>query len=255
MTLGKRIKRCLSLLCCLICLMPLLTTAAMAVSDVSVDSEPWDYLYIYPNDEVVTPNIVIIYLHGSNNSGYSVESLQNLARVDHPLKYAREGTLPLPDDTIFICPQSRADGEFGNKRDKLSDFIHEIAQMFPDALIVLAGHSSGCIAVTHMANIDHPDVDGYVFIGGIKTANCKLLTDYTNCLVTYGNESWLSKRSDFAELFDSIDLTDKEFGKNCSFLEEDRNNAYLVGPWTHGAAPKIFLEDLFWEWLNNISYN
>jgi peptidoglycan hydrolase-like protein with peptidoglycan-binding domain len=87
----------------------------MAVSDVPVDSEPWDYLYIYPNDEVVTPNIVIIYLHGSNNSGYSVESLQNLARVDHPLKYAREGTLPLPDDTIFICPQSRADGEFGNQ--------------------------------------------------------------------------------------------------------------------------------------------
>ena len=57
----------------------------------------------------------------------------------------------------------------------------------------------------------------------------------------------LNTRNDFDNLFYT------ELGtKECAWREEDTNNAYVVGDWTHGQTPRIFLEDFFWEWIKDV---
>ena len=253
--MKKQCKRCLLLACCICCLLVAFPVTAFATTDIAMNDTPWDHVWIYAHDEIVVPNVVIIYLHGDGNSGYGVDSLERFQRVDHPLRYARNDTLPLPDDTIFICPQSGYDGEFRFKQEELTEFIHEIALAYPDALIILSGHSHGSLASYVMAANGNEDIDGYVFISGIKPPESKEISLIQNCLVVFGDETWLSKRGDYSNLFLKTDITAQEYRKVCTYIEEESNNGFIRGPWGHGDAPKVFLEDFFWEWLNNISYN
>ena len=74
-------------------------------------------------------------------------------------------------------------------------------------------------------------------------------------MIVFGNEQWLHQRHEFKALYDNVNIGSSEYAKVCNYLEEGRNNAYVRGPWGHGDAPKVFLEDFFWEWVNNISHN
>ena len=253
--MKKQCKRWLILVCCVCCLLFALPQTALAVTDIAMEDSPWNHVWIYANDEIVVPNVVIIYLHGDGNSGYGLKGLEKFPKVDHPLRYARNDTLPLPDDTIFICPQSGYDGEFRFKQEELTEFIHMIAEAYPDALIILSGHSHGSLASYVMAANGNDDVDGYVFISGIRPPESEEISLMQNCLVVFGDETWLSKRGDYSNLFLKTDISDMEYRKECTYLEEESNNGYIRGRWGHGDAPKVFLEDFFWEWLNNISYN
>ena len=253
--MKKQFKRCFTLVCCIVCLLLTVPQTAFAASDIAMDDDPWQHVWLYSEDTMAVPNVIIIYLHGDGNSGRGMKSLEKFSRVDHPLRYARNDTLPLPDDTLFICPQSSYDGEFRFKQEELTEFIHKIAQGYPDTKIILSGHSHGSLASYVMATNGNEDVDGYVFISGIRPPEAEKLSLIPNCLVVFGDETWLSKRGDYSNLFFEADITAQEYRKVCTYIEEESNNGFIRGPWGHGDAPKVFLEDFFWEWLNNISYN
>ena len=253
--MKAKFKRCFSLFICLILLTNVLVQPAFALGDLGFESENWKYSLIYPEEAVATPNVVIIYMHGDNTTGNSIEDLEDMTEIEHPLRYAREGTLTLPDDTIMICPQAHYNGEFRNKPEELEDFIHEIKCMFPDAKLILSGASHGSLATYKIAARGNSEVDGYVFIAGVRPGESKKLSLIPNCMVAFGNEPWLADRGDYSELFTETNITDSEYRNETYYLEETTNNGYIRGPWHHGNTPLIFLEDFFWEWVNNISDN
>ena len=253
--MKAKYKRCFSLFCCILLLVPTLVQPAEAANDLGMEGDKWNFSFIYPEESISTPNAVIIYLHGDNTTGNSVESLESMTDIEHPLRYAREGTLTLPDDTIMICPQAHYNGEFRYKQEELEEFIHEIRCMFPDAILILSGASHGSLATYKIAAAGNSEVDGYVFIAGVRPGESKELSLIPNCMVAYGNETWLSRRCDYSALFTETDITDSEYRNETYYIEEETNNGYIRGPWHHGNTPLIFLEDFFWEWVNNFSDN
>lgn len=254
--MKKQIKRCFLLFICTIALLlPTFSVVAFAAGDYSIEGKRWYQSWIYSEEEMSVPNVVIIYLHGHGNSGTRLEHLERFTRVDHPLKYSRDETLPLPDDTIMICPQSHANGEFTYRQKEISELVHTVKTMYPDAKIILAGHSSGSVAASVMAIHGNDEIDGYVFISGVNPGSPGDFNTIENCMIVFGNEQWLHQRYEFKALYDDVNIASHEYSKVCNYLEENRNNAYVRGPWGHGDAPKVFLEDFFWEWVNNISHN
>lgn len=229
------------------------TTKAAAIMIVEKQENPWNQAWIYPEDEIVTPNIVIIYLHGDGNNGSSrLSDIWVMAKVNHPLKYAKEDTLVVTDEVLIICPQSRGNAQFRNQQDDLANMIAEIREMYPDALLLLAGHSNGAIAAYKVAIDENPCVDGYVFISGNKPAESPKLQFTKNCFVAYGENDSVHRRSDFSNLFD-IDISNSKYAKKCQITDGITQNAYMVGNWSHGQAPLVFLEDFFWEWVYKLT--
>lgn len=245
---------------CLVCLLAiclLLSTVtpltASATTDLPFHGKPWCHTMIFAEEEIVNPTTIVIYLHGDGNNGNTKEDLDRLANVDHPLKYARENTLNLPDDCVMVCFQSKSNGQFRNKSDELCEVIHALSETCPDAKIILAGHSHGAMAAYKIAAAGNTDIDGYVFISGMQPGESEKLPFIPNCLVVFGSENLRASRSDFSALFRETDITDDKYANESSYVEESTNNAYFLGPWTHGSAPQIFLEDFFWEWVSNVT--
>ena len=252
--MKSNFKRCLILVLTL-CLLFSATTpmTALATTDIPLAGTPWCQTMIFPEEEIVHPTTVIIYLHGDGNNGKTTEDLERFTLVDHPLKYAREGNLDIPDDCIIVCFQGTYNGEFRNKSDELCEVISALAQTCPEAKIILAGHSHGAMAAYKIAAAGNTDIDGYAFISGIQPQESERLTLIPNCLVVYGSEEWRSNRSDFSELFYQNDISDSQYARLSSLVEDKTNNAYFLGPWSHGSSPQIFLEDFFWEWVSNVT--
>lgn len=226
---------------------------AEAIMIVEKQDDPWNQAWIYPEDEVVTPNIVIIYLHGDGNNGSSnINDLWVMAKVNHPLKYAKEETLAITDEVLIICPQSRGNAQFRNQQENLANMIAEIQEQYPDSLLLLAGHSNGAIAAYKVAIAENPYIDGYVFISGNKPAESPKLQFTKNCFVAYGENDSIHRRSDFSSLFD-IDISNSKYAKKCQVTDGITQNAYMVGKWSHGQAPLVFLEDFFWDWVYELA--
>lgn len=259
------LKRCVTLLSCIfiftLIVSPVHATGSDRISiqssgrgtDIYFYGQPWNYAMIYPEDTTVNPNVIIIYLHGDGNNGQKLEDLVILANIHHPLRYHREDNLPQPDDTIFICPQTRSDSEFSAKIDDLKAMISAISEASPDAKIILAGHESGATTAYQIASEGNKNIDGYVFISSNKPKRAEDLEFIANTLVVYGAEDTNNHRAIFKNLFWEHDIADKIYAAECSLIEELSNNAYFVGPWNPYNAPRIFLEDFFWEWLNNLT--
>ena len=247
----KRCLVCFLILCLLCSTLTPLTVAA--TTDIPFDGEPWCQTMIFPEEELVHPTTIIIYLHGDGNSGKGKDDLERFAKADHPLKYSRENTLDMPDDCVIICFQSKYDGEFRKSSDELCEIIQALAETSPDSKIILAGHSHGAMAAYKIATTRNKDIDGYVFISGIQPSESDTLPLIPNCLVVYGSEEWRANRGDFSELFYQTDITNSKYAMTSSYVEEKTNNAYFLGPWTHGSSPQIFQEDFFWEWVSNVT--
>ena len=225
-----------------------------ATTDLPLDGEPWCQTMIFPEEDLVHPNTIIIYLHGAGETGQNLDDLERFARANHPLKYSREGILEMPDDCIIICLQAKTEGAFSKKSDKLCEMIHLLSVDQPDTKIILVGHSSGAMATYEIAAAGNPDIDGYVFISGMRTDKTEKLSLIPNCLVVFGYEEMLGCRTDFSNLFYNTDIGDNKYREEISYTEEITNNAYFVSKkWDHGSAPQVFLEDFFWEWVSNVT--
>lgn len=248
-----KFKRYLTFVVCLIFFSAQLIFPAQASSDLPLECELWNYTMIYGEEELSRPDVVIIYLHGDNSTGSTKQHLEQLSKIEHPLKYSRADELPLPDNILFICPQAKYDGQFRTEQQNLEGFILFVSLLYPDAKIILAGASHGCLAAYKVACTANEDVDGYVFISGIQPPESTKLSLIRNCMVVFGNETWLSKRGDYSNLFYQVDITDSTYAKESIHWEELTNNFYIRGPWHHGNTPLIFTEDFFWEWVSNIS--
>ena len=248
-----KFKRWLTLFVCLLFSSTQLVFSAHASSDLPLDCDLWNYSMIYAEDIPYHPDVIIIYLHGDNSTGQEKEHLDRLATIEHPLKYSREDELPLPDNVMFICPQANFDGQFRTEQQNLEGFILFVSLMYPDAAIILAGASHGCLAAYNVAAARNEYVDGYVFISGIRPGESEKLELSRNCMVVFGDEVWLSKRGDYSNLFYQVDITDSKFAYESLHWEEATNNLYVRGKWHHSNSPLVFTEDFFWEWLNNIS--
>ena len=247
-------RRCLFLALTLILFVSAISTPAFAAStDIPFSAMPWCYTVILPEEDIVVPNTIIIYLPGAGHTGSNQDSLERFARANHPVKYSREDLLPMPDDCVIFCLQAYGENDFRTKQDQLCEVIQTVSSSFPEANILLAGHSNGAMATYEIAASNNPDIDGYIFISGMRTKESKKLSLIPNCLVVYGYESMVAYRTDFSELFYDTDISDKKYSGEISYVEELTNNAYFVNrEWTHGTAPEIFQEDFFWEWINNI---
>lgn len=225
-----------------------------ATTDLPLDGEPWCQTMIFPEEDLVHPNTIIIYLHGAGETGQKLDDLERFARANHPLKYSREGILEMPDDCIIVCLQAKTEGAFSKKSDKLCEMIHLLSVDQPDTKIILVGHSSGAMATYEIAAAGNPDIDGYVFISGMRTDKTEKLSLIPNCLVVFGYEEMLGCRTDFSNLFYNTDIGDNKYREEISYTEEITNNAYFVSKkWDHGSAPQVFLEDFFWEWVSNVT--
>lgn len=247
--------RCFIITLVLVLVLSTLTPlTAYATTDIPLHGKPWCQTIIYPEEEIVVPSTIIIYLPGAGHTGSTQDDLERFARANHPVKYSREGNLPMPDDCIIICFQSKAEGEFKKKSSELAEVIHALSESCPDAKIILAGHSNGCLATYKIAASLNPDIDGYVFISGLMNDEDGKLPLIPNCLVVYGYEDLSARRTDFSNLFYNTDISDKKYRDNICYVEEVTNNGYILNAeWTHGTAPQVFLEDFFWEWVSNVT--
>ncbi len=248
-------RRCLILALTLILFVSAISTPAFAAStDIPFSSTPWCYTVILPEEDIVVPNTIIIYLPGAGHTGLNQDSLENFARANHPVRYSREDLIPMPDDCAIVCLQPYGESDFRTKQDQLCEIFQTLSTSFPEAKILLAGHSNGAMATYEIAASNNPDIDGYIFISGMRTKESEKLSLIPNCLVVYGYESMVAHRTDFSDLFYDTDISDKKYSGEISYVEEVTNNAYFVNrEWNHGTAPEIFQEDFFWEWVNNIN--
>ena len=239
----------------LLCTTCLSVSTAFATDVTLIDGGHWKWVVI-ETEQTQVVDTVIIYFHGSGNTGSTLNSLKTLmgqSAADGPVKYAT--TIEnewLPAGVVIVCPQAHDDNDFHRNTNAVFELIEEQAIAYPGAKIILAGHSNGAMMLFNLA-YNYPDiVDGWVFISGKSTNGDHLDSDMTNVMVASGigelhAKIGLARRSDFDNLFYS------ELETNISaWREEDSNNAYVVGDWTHGQTPRIFLEDFFWDWIKDI---
>lgn len=229
---------------------------ALATDVTTIDNGHWKYTLI-ESEQTTTVDTVIIYFHGSGNTGYRLRDLNNLMgekAADGPTKYATTITEDwLPAGTVMVCPQAHDDSDFHSNTDEVLDLIELQQVTYPEAKIVLAGHSNGAIMIFNLAyNYGYDIADGWVFISGRSNTGNELDSSMENAMVVVGTGEasrriGLNTRNDFDNLFYT------ELGtRECAWREEDTNNAYVVGDWTHGQTPRIFLEDFFWEWIKDV---
>lgn len=249
------VKRCFLCFCCLLFMFSSLVLPASAITTKRIQGDPWNYVKIYgENSDDVIPSTIIIYMHGDCNSGsHHLGDLEILAGTQHPYKYARQDKLPLPDDTLMICPQTHSDGEFLKKYDKLYEFIHYWAELYPDAKIILGGHSRGGMTTYFVANKGNDDVDGYFFFSTKKPEEADQLQPIENAFVCYGNGDNVYRRHYFSNLF-PFDINEDRFARKIEVWDPDTNNVYFVGQGGHTEAPLLILEDIFWEWVASVPY-
>lgn len=246
---------------CFICLLTLFLfisaispLSAFASTDIPFSAEPWCHTMIFPEDEMVVPTTIIVYLPGAGHTGSDQDDLERFARANHPVKYSRENTIPMPDDCVIVCFQAHGEYDFRKKSDELCEVIHALSASCPEAKVILAGHSNGALATYKIAAANNPDIDGYVFISGTQIEGSEKLSLIPNCLVVYGYESLIACRRDFSNLFYNTDITDEKYREEISYVEEVTNNAYFVSKkWNHSTAPEVFQEDFFWEWVSNVT--
>ena len=70
-----KLKRCLTLVVCLLFLSSQIALPAQAAHDLTLDCGIWDYLMIYGEEFPSDPDTIIIYLHGDNVKGTAKEDL------------------------------------------------------------------------------------------------------------------------------------------------------------------------------------
>ena len=231
----------------------LMTINALAIDVTMVDNGHWNYAKI-TSELTEKVKIVILYFHGSGNTGSRLNDLKVLMgkqAADNPVKYATVLTDEewLPPGVVIVCPQAHNDKDFHENQDEILWLIEQQEALYPDAKIVLAGHSNGAMAMYRLAQ-NYPDIaDAWIFISGKSINSQKLSSDMCNVFVASGigeinSKIGLAKRMDFANLFYSKLTTEISAWK-----EEDSHNAYMVGEWSHGQTPRVFLESFFWEWI------
>ena len=247
----QNFKRTFTLLFTVLILSSVILPVSAYGTDIQVPGTPWNHVMLYAEDSPINPNLIIIYLSGNGASGKTIEDLDVFADMEHPLKYHREGLLELPDDAVFICPQEYMDGEFYFYNDIFEEMIHAIASSAPDATIILAGHAEGADTVYAIASRGNEDIDGYVFLS-TSDEDKDNLPYMTNTLVVYGKDKSQNHRILFNKLF-KTNITKRKYARECSFVEEKSNNAYIVGSWTEESTPLVLTEDFFWEWVLNIN--
>ncbi len=221
-----------------------------------IDNGHWKCTVI-ENEQTTIVDRVIIYFHGSGNTGRNLRDLNNLMgkkAADGPTKYATTVQSDwITPGTVIVCPQAHNDKDFHENEDEVFHLINQQLSRYPNAKIILAGHSNGAIMLFKLAYKYGGDiVDGWAFISGKSPNGTTLNSTMTNVLVASGtgerySKIGLARRADFDNLFYTklgIEVT--------AWREEDTNNAYVVGDWTHGQTPRIFLERFFWEWIADI---
>lgn len=226
-----------------------------------VEGEFWNYVILWPEkgEEHCNPNTVVIYLHGNGNNGIRISDLSVMRKVNHPLQYAEKGILEMPDDVIFVCPQAHENREFRDNQNTLAAFIENVASQYLDAKIVLAGHSNGANAAYKFAVGGNSQlVDAYAFISCNIPAECgdNRLSNQDDIFIAYGSEedTCISLRVKTFQKTMEHDIGGRVFtqaGK--TVYERNENRVYTVGKWSHGYAPRVLLEDIFWEWMSNLT--
>lgn len=233
-------------------------TQSIAYADVNrIRDKPWNYILI-ENDETVEVDTLVFYFLGSGNSGNSIGDLTILMgdrAPDGPAKYAtttHTDNWP-PVGTVIVCPQDRNDRDFHSNIDQVFPLMYEYTAKYPVAKVILVGHSNGANMLFTLACEYGTDIaDGWVFISGRSPKGEQLPSYMQNVMVVVGTGEdvrriGLNTRNDFKNLYHV------ELGTEVTkWREEDSNNAYVVGDWTHGQTPRVFLEDFFWIWMNDI---
>lgn len=239
-----------------LCLFSFGIQVAFATDVTRIDGGHWKHTRL-ENELTEEVDTVIIYFHGSGNTGNTLGDLSVLMgkkAADGPTKYATTITYDwLPKGVVIVCPQAHNDKDFHESVDEIFCLIEEYNEKYPDAKLVLAGHSNGAMMIFNLAYQYGTDIaDGWVFISGKSSKGYALPSDSTNIMVASGtgeinSKIGLARRSDFENLFYSPLGTSET-----AWREEDTNNAYIVGDWTHGQTPRVFLEDFFWEWIKDV---
>ena len=247
-------KRCVSVLIVFVLLFLILPGEAKA--EITIEKRKgaiWNAVYLWPEEEKVKPTIVVIYLHGSSNYGKSMGDLVAFDRCEHPVKYAREGKLYLPDNVVFVCPQAKVERDFRDRQsEKLLAYIEEIRAEFLGAKLILAGHSLGAISIYKFVSNGYDPVDGYVFISGHQSSEPYKLPFITNAFVAFGAaESSIDRRGDFSALYEEHAISSRTYRQESYLLEEESHNAYMAVPGGHAWAVRVILQEFFWEWLNS----
>ncbi len=233
------------------------TTKVAFMTDVTMVNTGHWRCTVLETEQTDVVDTVIIYFHGIGNTGRGFSGLRTLMGKhanDGPTKYATT----LTDDwiapgTVIICPQARDNADFQDHKDEILKLVDQQYEKYPGAKVILAGHSNGAVILFNVACIyGHDVVDGWVFISGESRTSKKLDPSMSNTMVAVGAREQYAKiglpsRHDFDDLF-YTELGDKE----TAWREEDTNNAYVVGDWSHGETPRLFLEEFFWEWLKDI---
>lgn len=224
---------------------------------IRIHNKPWNYILI-ENKETVEVDTIIFYFLGSGNNGTSLGDLSILMgekAPDGPAKYATttHKTNWPPVGTIIVCPQDRDDRDFYKNIDSVLSLMEEYTRRYPKAKVILTGHSNGAIMLFTFATTYGTDMaDGWVFISGRSPKGDQLPSYMRNVMVVVGTKEdvrrvGINTRNDFKNLYNV------ELGTEVTkWREEYSNNAYVVGDWTHGQTPRIFLEDFFWDWIKDV---
>ena len=188
----------------------------------------------FVNPEIINPKYVIIYLHGDCVGG-SIGT--------HPLG----GSYSFSYDTLLICPFSYTTSPFVNQT-KVETLIMNVATAYPNAIIVLEGHSSSTATVRNIAKDSNSEaakhIDGYALYSPVTDVSG--LNSEENCYVAYGKYE--------------IDVSENK--KGTFYNNDNKNNVTVTGrdgnsPFAidHGSAPQFFGSQSHAEWLETIAEN
>lgn len=185
----------------------------------------------FVNPEVIKPKYVIIYLHGDCVGGLI---------GTHPWG----NVYAFSYDTLLICPFSYTTSPFVNQSE-VESLIMNVAATYPNAIIILEGHSSSTATVRNIAKDPNSEaakhIDGYALYSPVVDVSG--LNSEENCYVAFGKY----------EIEVSEDL------KGTFYSNSDNNNVVTTGTETfantHGSAPQFFGSQSHTEWLENIAEN
>lgn len=201
----------------------------------------WDQTWIYHDNKNsdIKVKAVIIYLHGRDNNG----------TYGHPLVYDE---LNMPKDVVLVCPILRngwdnffdkSSGATPQARGttKIELLMDQVLKAYPEAVIILEGHSMSTKFLGYMIESNNPRIDGYAFYS--PNWNTKPANNIKNCFVS--------------RAYDEDDYERKYM--SAFYTNPANNNVKHTAPKavakTHGAAPKIMTTDVHWNWVRNVIEN
>ena len=219
----------------------------------------WEYLLL-PKEGA---NTLLVYLHGSASTGWSVWR-PTKPKGEFP-RLLNEGEI-LPPNCAVLIPHEKGKKMFKHAHE-LSAMIKKMQKRLGVDYVILSGHSHGANIATLLASAFPDKYDGLISVSGRALKSPQpIVESEMPVLIVHGmlDQSNVSKKTlhSYHSLFPGLNLTngnealkhmeDAEYVTPEIHRYTEGNASLLWGDQRHTETSGIFRSEFLWDWIDDV---